>query len=367
MSELTTTQAIAAFLTPTAVFAILLVLHGLLPARRVEGHPRAGTGGQPDRYRLNGLLVFAVALLIWWFEWTGAPCEWLWTAKWHLISGGLALSVALTAWMVLRAPADDRSALVQWLEGRSRNAQFRGDIDAKMFLYIFGGTLLALNALSSAAYHQGLHGDAANIGLFLHAAMWVWFVADYFVFERVMLYTFDLIEERLGFKLIFGCIVVYPSLYPIALWATARLPAPDIDPAWQPLWLGGSATVFLIGWVITRGANFQKYLFKRHPDRAFLGFLRPATVTDGERTILCSGFWSKARHTNYTGEVLEALGMALALGLFTNIWAWIYFIYLTIFFIVRERIDDVRCAAKYWALWTEYRSRARYRLVPWVY
>ena len=37
-----------------------------------------------------------------------------------------------------------------------------------------------------------------------------------------------------------------------------------------------------------------------------------------------------------------------------NFWAWIYFVYLVVFFVVRERIDDGRCAAKYGELWTEY-------------
>ena len=54
--------------------------------------------------------------------------------------------------------------------------------------------------------------------------MWVWFVADYFLFERVQLYTFDIIEEGVGFKLIIGCVVVYPCLFPVVLWGTAGLP-----------------------------------------------------------------------------------------------------------------------------------------------
>ena len=363
MSGLTPWQAVAAFLTPTALFAILLALHIVLPARRVEGYARV----TPSRYRLNGLAVFICPLAIWWFELTSAPLGWLWLAKWHALAGAVALSVVLTVWMVLRAPADDRSPLVQWIEGRSRNVHFRGDVDAKMFMYVYGGTYLALNAVSSAAYHYGEYGQAANAGLFLHSAMWVWFVTDYFCFERVQLFTFDIIEEGVGFKLIVGCIAVYPCVYPIALWGTAGLARPDIDPSQDALWLGGSAAVFLLGWVITRGANLQKYVFKRFPERAFLGFIRPVTVTDGERKILCSGYWGAARHVNYTGEILEALGMALALGHFTNIWAWIYFVYLTIFFVIRDRIDDGRCARKYGELWTQYRGKVRHRLIPGIY
>ena len=108
-------------------------------------------------------------------------------------------------------------------------------------------------------------------------------------------------------------------------------------------------------------------MFKRAPDRAFLGLIQPATVTDGKRTLLCSGFWGASRHMNYFGEILEALGMALALGHFTNFWAWIYFIYLTAFFVSRERIDERRCAAKYGDLWRQYREKVPHRLVPGLY
>jgi delta14-sterol reductase len=236
-----------------------------------------------------------------------------------------------------------------------------------MYFYVVGGTMLSLNALSGAAYHYDRFGDDANPGVFLYAGFFTFYILDYFVFERVQLFTFDIIEERVGLKLIFGCLALYPLLYPIGLWGTAGLPSPDIDPALNPLWLGGSAAVFLLGWVITRGANMQKYTFKRFPERAFLGFIKPVTMTNGERTILCSGYWGAARHVNYTGEILEALGMALALGHFTNAWAWIYFVYLTIFFIVRDRIDDGRCALKYGDLWAQYRAKTPYRLVPGIY
>ncbi|MCY3839129.1 MAG: hypothetical protein OXH09_10880, partial [Gammaproteobacteria bacterium] len=172
---MTNLEAIAGFFAPTAVFAILLLLHGVLPARRALGYAHPNTTQTPVRYRLNGLLVFAAALAIWAIALL-APLDWLWRVKWHAIAGGTALSVVLTAWMVLRAPADDRPGWVQWIEGRSRNVMFRDHVDAKMFLYVFGGILLALNVLAAAAYHVGQFGDALNVGILLHAGMWVWFV-----------------------------------------------------------------------------------------------------------------------------------------------------------------------------------------------
>ena len=43
--------------------------------------------------------------------------------------------------------------------------------------------------------------------------------------------------------------------------------------------------------------------------------LAPARVVGGDgKQLLCSGFWRLSRHINYLGEILMAIGLALALG-----------------------------------------------------
>ena len=132
------------FFTPTAIFVIILVLHVIIPALRVEGYVHEEATAAPVQHRLNGLIVFICVLVIWWFELTTVSIDWLWRVKWSAMAGSVALSVVLAVWLVLRAPADDKRFLLQWVEGCSRNVQFFGHVDVKMFLYIFGGTLLAL-------------------------------------------------------------------------------------------------------------------------------------------------------------------------------------------------------------------------------
>jgi hypothetical protein len=80
MTEPTTLEAVAGFFAPWALLAILLALHAVIPAMRVDGYAHQNT--EPVRYRLNGGVVFIVALAIWWFE-VFAPWEWLWRAKWR--------------------------------------------------------------------------------------------------------------------------------------------------------------------------------------------------------------------------------------------------------------------------------------------
>ena len=52
------------------------------------------TGG-PRNYRLNGILVYVVALVVWWFELTGMPREWFYESSLYAVAGGTLLHVDL--------------------------------------------------------------------------------------------------------------------------------------------------------------------------------------------------------------------------------------------------------------------------------
>ena len=191
---------------------------------------------------------------------------------------------------------------------------------------------------------------------------------DYFIFERVQLYTYDLIHERLGFMLFWGGLVVYGWLFILPLWGMAAHPDPGFSPAWTYAWLTGTAALFLLGWSIGRSANLQKYTFKRWPDRKFLGLIEPKYIEAGDRKILYSGLGGVARHFNYMGEGFLALSIALVFGHFANPWAWTYFVFVVTFFTFRQRGDDEHCAEKYGAeKWAEYKARVKYRIFPGVY
>jgi delta14-sterol reductase len=222
--------------------------------------------------------------------------------------------------------------------------------------------MLALNLLSFAAHHLLHHGTDPSLGVLVHVGLFSWFLLDYLFFERVHLYTYDLFAERVGFKLGFGCLTFYPYFYAVGLWTTADRPSPHA-PAWL---LGVGVVLFFCGWILARGANMQKFFFKLDPRQSFLG-IAPQVVSNGERTLLCSGFWGVARHVNYLGEILMATGLALVLGWPTAVGPWLYPLYYVALLIPRERDDHRRCAAKYGALWDEYCRRVRYRIVPGLY
>ena len=132
-------------------------------------------------------------------------------------------------------------------------------------------------------------------------------------------------------------------------------------------WLVMSISVFVVGWALARGANMQKYWFKRDPKRVFLKFLQPEVIGNGSLQLLCSGYWRVSRHINYLGEILMAVGIAASLGHVDSVWPWLYPLYYVLLLVPRERDDDRRCAEKYGALWTEYKRQVPYRIIPGVY
>lgn len=357
------------FLAPLAVDAIVLALHLLLPAKHVSGYVR-GSDSKPLGYRLNGLRVLLLVLVLYAAAARFGLVSWdfFWKVRWEGLAGACTLGFLFTLAIVLGGPSTGHSLLADLYLGRRKNPQWlsRGGtslVDAKMYLYLIGAVQLELNVLSFAAHQALAHPGAISPGAFVYAALFTFFVCEYLFFEEVHLYTYDFIAERVGFKLGWGCIAFYPYFYCVGLWAVADKPDPHTPLPLLVLYV----SVFFSGWALSRGANLQKFLFKTRPDAKLFGVLAPGVLSDDEHRLLCSGFWRLARHINYLGEILMAVGLTLALGWPLVPWPWLYPLYYVALLFPRQLDDDKRCAEKYGSLWKEYCRRVPYRIIPGIY
>ncbi len=360
------TEFAQGFFAPWIIYAVMLGLHLLLPARKVTGYVRDPVTGEPLSYRLNGLLVLVVLVAAWAGLGAGGVVawDWLYTHRWSGLVGAAVLGLLFSVAMMVFSAPTGRVLPADFYFGRPLNPQFwQGRVDAKMFLYLVGAVMLALNVLSFTAHHLLTFSESASPGVILYCALFLWFVVDYLVFERVHLYTYDIFAERVGFKLGWGCLTFYPYFYLVGLWVAADLPDPGTS--WWALVL--FALVFFAGWILARGANMQKYYFKTRPQAAFLGFLEPEMISDGSKALLVNGYWGVARHINYLGEILMAIGLTLVLGYPGRWLLWLYPLYYVFLLFPRERADERRCAAKYGELWAEYKRRVPRRIIPWIY
>ncbi len=353
------------FLSPALISALIFGLNALLPGRWVTGYIRKKDSAEKMQYHLNGILVFCLIVLCWFV--LGylriVPYDWLYSYRWQGLTGACVYGVIFSLALVLPYDPVRKSFLADLFLGRIENLQFMGKrVDAKMWLYLSGATILELNALSFAAHHLIQYGTQASPGLLLSTALLSYFIVDYMIFEEVHLYTYDLFAERVGFKLGWGCLVFYPYFYCIFLWYATDLPDPN-TPGWL---LVIYIIIFFTGWILSRGANLQKYYFKRNPDKYFF-WIKPGTISDGNNTLLVNGFWGLSRHINYLGEILMATGIILCTGYPGSILPWLYPLYYILLLFTRERDDSRRCGKKYGELWTTYSKKVPWRIIPYIY
>ncbi len=353
------------FLIPALITLIIFILNAVLPGRWVTGYIARPNSNEKMRYHLNGIFVFIVVILLWFLSgyFRLVPFDWLYSQRWQCLAGACIMGLIFSLALVLPYPHVRKSFPADFFFGRIENLQlWGGRVDLKMWLYLTGATVLELNVLSFTAHHLILFGDQHSPGIILSAALLTWFVVEYLMFEEVHLYTYDLFAERIGFKLGWGCLVFYPYFYVISLWSAVELPDPP-TPHW---FLVIFACLFFAGWILSRGANLQKYNFKKYPGRKFL-WITPKTISDGNKSLLVNGFWGISRHVNYLGEVMMATGIILSAGYPMLIWPWLYPLYYVALLSMRQVDDDKRCTLKYGDLWKMYVKKVQYRIIPYIY
>ena len=120
--ELSRTEAIAGFFTPLAVFAAFFLAQFILPARRVPGYVINPDTGQPRQYRLNGLLVFVIAILVWAFafEPIGISRDWFYRSSIYAVAGGTVFTTIFAIVAVFSSAAGQKQESHRRLMDRPR-------------------------------------------------------------------------------------------------------------------------------------------------------------------------------------------------------------------------------------------------------
>ncbi len=209
----------------------------------------------------------------------------------------------------------------------------------------------------------------SSLAMRTYVGCFSWFLFEYLANEDVHLYTYDLFAEKVGFKLVWGCLFFYPFFYCIGIHPLVGI-APETD--LQPLQAALTVALFFIGWVFTRGANMQKFYMRTQPECrwVFWGLVEQRCLPDTH--LLISGFWGVSRHFNYFGEIIQALALALPALLVSQTvtgrcLAALYPLYYVALFVPRQQDDDRICAVKYGDKWAQYEKLVRWRIVPGVW
>ncbi|CAN0062364.1 unnamed protein product [Ectocarpus fasciculatus] len=381
-------------------YALCVLLHLAIPVMRyTPGYCCDQTTFQPLQYRLNGLSVLIAVLLIYAYVLPRAVLEHLYTDYWSSLIGANILGIGLSAVIYIKGGSEKYlrclttdqisngrpkpgtalthtrpSKLAVFFLGRKWNPRYFG-IDCKMFLYIVGAVGLACNILSCVVVHLDYTGGHMSNAMCLYTIMFFWFIAEYMYYEYGHIYTYDLFAEKVGFKLVWGCLVFYPYFYAIGCFNLVQF---DLD---RDLSVSGCLLILLLffsGWCITRGANLQKYEYRVNPKKDRFKFLFGLVVipqrTLSSSRLLISGWWGVARHFNYFGEIVQALALAIPGVLVADdvfsvrgFSPLLYPLYYVILFVTRVIDDDAVCRNKYGKTWEDYCSVVSWRICPGVW
>ena len=386
------------------VYSCTTVMHMLFPLPKIVEGYACDQKGRPLEYHLTGLNVFLLMTSLFFrfsalVPMTGFYSHY-WTNLMHANVIGLTLSFYYL-WKggtepyvrcitkdqlskvksLVRAPTTSPPSLLRFFLGCEWNPRFDvpcvhvidGKLewpalkifDVKMWLYLVGAVGLQFNLCSFFLTQRLNHGNN-SWAMYTYMFCFEWFLCEYMLFEEVHLYTYDIFAEKIGFKLVWGCLVFYPFFYCIGGFPLVT--------AQHDMNVGQcvfTVVLFLIGWCLTRGANMQKFYARTQPNEKHVlwGWIKQETIPDTR--ILCSGFWGMSRHVNYMGEIVQALalsipGVLVGEGMIRYV-PLLYPLYYLLLFVPRQFDDDVVCSMKYGDRWVEYKKRVPYRIIPGIW
>lgn len=187
------------------------------------------------------------------------------------------------------------------------------------------------------------------------------YVLEGLLFEAGNLTMMDVVTDGFGFMLCFGDLTWVPFTYTLKTKYLAYNPV-----SLSPMYIGLSAVVVVLGYVIFRGANTEKDRFRTNPKDSRVQHLHVMKTSKG-KSLLISGYWGVCRHPNYVGDWLMSLGWAAFCG--TNALLPLFHpLYFGILLIHRQLRDEEHMLHKYGEKdWRRFCSVVRYRLIPYIY
>ncbi|MBY0529559.1 MAG: 7-dehydrocholesterol reductase [Rhabdochlamydiaceae bacterium] len=241
--------------------------------------------------------------------------------------------------------------------------------DVKMFTNCrFGMMGWGLILLSYASKQSQLYGltDSMIVGVSLQLL----YIAKFFWWETGYLRSMDIMHDRAGFCICWGCMVWLPCIYT----------SPTLYLVNQPNHLGTPLALFIFA--VGAGCIFINYLadrqrqyvrlkngdctiWKKKPELIFANY-KTDWGEEKQSVLLVSGWWGISRHFHYIPEILGAFCWSVP-ALFTHFLPYFYLLFLVLLLLDRAFRQERRCAHKYGDGWKKYCERVPFRLIPFLY
>jgi 7-dehydrocholesterol reductase len=242
-------------------------------------------------------------------------------------------------------------------------------INLKMFINCRLGMMSwGLILLSYAAKQDALFGLSDS--MLVAVALQFIYLTKFYFWETGYLASLDIMHDRAGFYICWGCLVWVPCVYT----------SPTMYLVQHPNHLGMMAAliIFILGAVcilinyfadrqrqLVRSTSGQCRVWGRAP-RITLAEYKTEQGVQKQNILLSSGWWGISRHFHYVPEIAGAFFWSLP-ALFVSPTPYFYVMFLTILLVDRALRDDARCAKKYGEYWLQYCLLVPYKIIPFLY
>jgi len=357
-----------------AFAAVELALMRVLPGARFVG-PVTANGNVPV-YKANGVLAFLVTIALFCGASFGLrlfPASIVYDNFGGILGAMNVFSVLFCLMLYLKgrfAPSSSDhgtsgNPIFDYYWGTELYPRILG-WDVKTFTNCrFGMMAWPLILLSFAARQSETVGlsDSMAVAVGLQLV----YVAKFYWWETGYLRSLDIMHDRAGFYICWGCLVWVPAIYTSSTLYLVGHPNHLGTPVAALLFVLGVACIFT-----NYAADAQRQRVRATDGKTTVWGKPPVIVvghytTEGgekkESVLLASGFWGISRHFHYVPEILGALCWTLP-ALFGGVLPYFYVIFLTALLTDRALRDDNRCAIKYGQDWKKYCALVRYRILP---
>lgn len=250
--------------------------------------------------------------------------------------------------------------------------------DLKRFINCrFSMSFWQLAGLSFAYRSYTLHDQTIDWGLLLSAISQYLYLFKFFLWEMGYMRSIDIIVDRAGFEIQWGCLCFVPAVYTFHTRFCVLHPTGLSLPVATGLFV-----LSLAGVVLNYAADRERDVFRatngatlvwgKKPDfiKATYEIVDPKTGKKTKKTslLLVSGFWGQARHLQYCFELTAAWSWCLLANPMVNgILPLFYAAFLTYLLIDRADRDSKKCHLKYGKYYEEYCRRVPYKIIPGLY
>ncbi|OGT34387.1 MAG: 7-dehydrocholesterol reductase [Gammaproteobacteria bacterium RIFCSPHIGHO2_02_FULL_39_13] len=219
---------------------------------------------------------------------------------------------------------------------------------------------------SFAAKQAQLYGLSNS--MIVSIAIMLVYIAKFFWWESGYLRSMDIMHDRAGFYICWGCLVWVPGIYTLPVLYLVNHPyhfSPVI--AASILCLGIFSV--LLNYLAdaqrqkVRATNGHCLVWGRTPHLIHANYL-DQHGKQKHSILLVSGWLGISRHFHYLLEISLAFFWTLPV-LFLHFLPWFYVIFLTILLVHRAYRDEDRCKNKYGKYWEAYCEAVPNKIIPW--